>query len=477
MDQSKDPLKSSASLPVARDSEEWGAIESFLQLTYRISNVSLRGLWSVSNPTALARFERRSKDMAAIVPTVISADEIGESLRLQDICESGYPASAVGIRIHIGNLPLPSGFMDAGSDGVRKQGRGRRVFETLILRAAIGKAYLVYDVSAAGEGVIDDLSKEYDSILVKPSDPETHALKVTSASPSVVTESFLPPHAFCQTYILRDGSQLLPMFVCRFEIDTDKDEPLSLAPCQSCEQNAATIWCAADSAALCPECDESHHSVNHLTQRHIRVPINERPRPPGPCSIFADKQAELWSETLGLAISSEAQKEHFPKTVFEDIKDAYRSSVRIARRENEDLEMFKTALLSHIKAQDEAIESMDRMVKDADESCYRKVSDVLKRALSITEKRTAALLDDERRLQRKIQFAHWAEDLLTPYAHLVPPAEWLDLWLQHYRMSREVLLAKDEISREQVDPPLGAEIRIRGNLQVKDTDNPVRASS
>jgi hypothetical protein len=265
------------------------------------------------------------------------------------------------------------------------------------------------------------------------------------------------------------------LFVCRFEIDTDKDEPLSLAPCQSCEENAATVWCAADAAALCPECDETHHAVNHLTQRHIRVPINERPRPPGQCSVRPDKQAELWNEALGLAVSSDAQKEHFLTTVFEDIKDAYKSSVRVARREDEELEAFKAALITRIKAQDEAMASLDRMVKDAEENCYRRVGDILKKTLALTEQRTGALITEEKKLQTKIEFAHWAEDLLRPYAHLVPPAEWLSIWLTHYQLTRKQLLGSEfsadlgKSERELIE----TEIRLKGQLQVKDIEKVV----
>jgi hypothetical protein len=324
---------------------------------------------------------------------------------------------------------------------------------------------------------MDEVGKDYDSVLIRQPDSEIeqYPLKVTSAAPNVVTKAFLPPHAFCQTYILRDASQLLPLFVCRFEIDTDKDEPLSLAPCQSCEENAATVWCAADAAALCPECDETHHAVNHLTQRHIRVPINERPRPPGQCSVRPDKQAELWNEALGLAVSSDAQKEHFLTTVFEDIKDAYKSSVRVARREDEELEAFKAALITRIKAQDEAMASLDRMVKDAEENCYRRVGDILKKTLALTEQRTGALITEEKKLQTKIEFAHWAEDLLRPYAHLVPPAEWLSIWLTHYQLTRKQLLGSEfsadlgKSERELTE----TEIRLKGQLQVKDIEKVV----
>jgi hypothetical protein len=254
--------------------------------------------------------------------------------------------------------------------------------------------------------------------------------------------------------------------VCRFEVETDKEEQLALSPCQSCEESPATIWCAADAAALCPECDEKLHAVNHLTQRHIRVPINERSRPAGPCSVRDDKTAELWNEALGMAVCSETQKEQFSTTVFEDIRDAYRTASRAARQGDEELETMKDALLSRIKAEDETIGLMERMFADAEESCYRKIADALQKCLNLTEKRTSSLLQDEKHLQTKLHFLQWSENLLEPFAHMLPPPEWMQLWLTHYRLTREFIV-KDASPAGENDSYDG-EIKIEGKLAVKD---------
>jgi len=321
------------------------------------------------------------------------------------------------------------------------------------------------DVTTGRRSGIEELTPDYDSILIRPGphDGDMHALTVTAATPSTLSKGYLPPHTFCQSYILRNGDQVLPMFVCRFEIDTDKDEPLALIPCQNCDTNAATIWCAADSAALCPDCDEVHHSVNRLTQRHIRVPINERPREPGPCVVRADLSAELWSDNMGIAVSKETQKEHYPKTKFDDIADSYKSSIRLARREDDDFERIKESLLSRIQAQDESISLVERMFSDAEETTYRKIADALQRALTITEKKIGVLIEDEKKIQEKVQFLQWSEELLQPYAHVTAPPEWLDIWLTRYRMVRKHILTPldDENRRDE-------EIKLNGHLTVRE---------
>eukprot|EP00898_Chlorokybus_atmophyticus_P003525 jgi/Chlat1/4173/Chrsp27S04235 len=46
-----------------------------------------------------------------------------------------------------------------------------------------------------------------------------------------------------------------------------------LSMCDACHSEQAAVFCAADSAALCASCDESIHSANSLSLRHIRTPI------------------------------------------------------------------------------------------------------------------------------------------------------------------------------------------------------------
>ncbi|XP_038882861.1 B-box zinc finger protein 18-like isoform X2 [Benincasa hispida] len=41
--------------------------------------------------------------------------------------------------------------------------------------------------------------------------------------------------------------------------------------CDSCESAAATLFCAADEAALCATCDTKVHMCNKLASRHVRV--------------------------------------------------------------------------------------------------------------------------------------------------------------------------------------------------------------
>ncbi|XP_058113820.1 zinc finger protein CONSTANS-LIKE 4-like [Magnolia sinica] len=47
--------------------------------------------------------------------------------------------------------------------------------------------------------------------------------------------------------------------------------PLSAKPCDSCKSSSALLFCRADSAFLCIECDGKVHGANKLASRHERV--------------------------------------------------------------------------------------------------------------------------------------------------------------------------------------------------------------
>ena len=455
-----DDFSSTTSLPISRDSDEWGTVEAFLQLVFRSSNVSLRSLWSVSNPVILARFERRAQNLSGVVPTLIASEDLDSSVTLSSVCEKGFPDAPAGLRVQVGNMSLPGGFFDPDSQGERKVGRGRRMFEFFLVKVITGKS-LVGDAAVlrpdgTETGGIRDLPVDYDSLLLR---------NPSSNSALTVGGKYLPPHTFTQTYIVRHpNTQVLPLFVCRFEVDTDKEEQVALAPCQNCDKAAATIWCAADSAALCPECDEAHHSVNKLTLRHIRVPINERPRPNGPCAVRSHEPAQLWSEPMGIAVSLPTQAEHFPTSKFQDIKEAYTSSIRLARREDPLFASMKENMLSQIKAQDEAISSIERMFTECEETCYRKIGDSLQKTVDMSQKRTNLLLEAERELGTRIQFIQWVDQVLQPYQHVLPPTEWLQLWLKQYRLVKYHFANKPDVDISNIPPE--EDIRISGHLKI-----------
>ncbi|MCO5583754.1 hypothetical protein L7F22_037668 [Adiantum nelumboides] len=58
--------------------------------------------------------------------------------------------------------------------------------------------------------------------------------------------------------------------------------------CDACSQAAATLFCCADEAALCAECDIRVHAANKLAGKHERLPLSIH-HPPSSCDVCQEK--------------------------------------------------------------------------------------------------------------------------------------------------------------------------------------------
>ncbi|KAL8437422.1 hypothetical protein ACSSS7_001017 [Eimeria intestinalis] len=83
-------------------------------------------------------------------------------------------------------------------------------------------------------------------------------------------------------YRVKKGSQVLPSVVLEFSFVSLLIE-VSQPMCEVCELLPATLFCPADRAHLCDECDELHHSGSRLLSRHKRLPVTHSPFQFGQC--------------------------------------------------------------------------------------------------------------------------------------------------------------------------------------------------
>ena len=71
--------------------------------------------------------------------------------------------------------------------------------------------------------------------------------------------------------------------------------------CDVCESAAATLFCAADEAALCRPCDEKVHMCNKLANRHVRVGLADPSDVPR-CDICENAPAFFYCEIDGSSL-------------------------------------------------------------------------------------------------------------------------------------------------------------------------------
>uniref|UniRef100_A0A7C8ZHX1 B box-type domain-containing protein n=2 Tax=Opuntia streptacantha TaxID=393608 RepID=A0A7C8ZHX1_OPUST len=65
--------------------------------------------------------------------------------------------------------------------------------------------------------------------------------------------------------------------------------------CDVCEKQRASVFCAADEAALCEECDQRVHHANKLASKHQRLSLQHPSFKDAPlCDICQDRKALLF---------------------------------------------------------------------------------------------------------------------------------------------------------------------------------------
>ena len=418
------PFLATTCTPVPCGSADWNRVDWFMTCVYRSSSISLRSVWQISHPGLLNQFKKRSRGSSSFL-TLLSSDDLPGSVR--QICEKGITES---IKVRVGNQPLPGSHMENKKFRVRRVGAGRRLFEVVIARVAPGLSQI------SDKANIRDLPADFDSLL----------LRETEEPEDMVGEKFLAPQAFTHTYILRDGAQVLPLFVVRFEVDNEKEEELALPACESCERVAATIYCPSDDAVLCADCDAREHDPsNRIMCRHIRHPINEKNHHEIPCVLIPTENALWWDDDTGRAISDAAVKQRLAVNVdtLNSIDELYKSSVKIAKREDAFVAAIKQDLHEEIRQHSDKIKQVESEIKDANERAYGAVQAALTRVNALAEDRSKIILDSQRSLQKKLEFVQWSQVALLPFADKLPPKEWLHLWVNHYALVKKTIESAD----------------------------------
>ncbi|GBE61615.1 zinc finger containing protein [Babesia ovata] len=297
--------------PVVRDSDEWNTLEFALQLRCRSSRVTLLQAWNVTKPDAVSVFSRWVQT-TPIVEAFIDATALDRNNSTQDVCTRGFEIGSNGFKVSIGNIhcpnfPLLRSTLREGSTSDTKSGAlddkgqilppknatttnimygDRKVYEYFVCDVALGKAISASDEIEA-QRLRLTMPVEYDSIYLENNGHE-RLLDVTALSrprealasldnrhEDSFSEGVLPQFAFRREYIIYGASQILARYLIQFEFDPTAEETFALPLCDSCQNDAATIYCPSDTARICRKCDEKLHSQNKVVSRHIRVPLNQ----------------------------------------------------------------------------------------------------------------------------------------------------------------------------------------------------------
>jgi len=223
--------------PIARGSDEWIRLEYLLQLSLRSTGAKVSAIFSVAAPHLTVQFEARTAGQL-VLDSWVDTRHLGELNTLGDVCTRGFRFPPTGMIFPTGSLVLPPT-------------NASRNFEVLLCKVGVGR-YMPIEES---------------QLVSRPPLPEGYQSYYLHKGDQIDTPGYY------HEYLVLDSLQVLPCYVVQFEMGPEDAVPL----CDVCNQKPAVVYCAADSARLCHECDESTHSSNKLAARHVRVALRDAP--------------------------------------------------------------------------------------------------------------------------------------------------------------------------------------------------------
>lgn len=454
-------------VPVARRNPEWGWLEYVLRVACQSHRIRLRAGWSVANSRLAQECEQRCRNLLQLYSWVPVSDLPGNTT-VQDICKRGFHIAGGGMSFHIGNVRLPqmqtSGPNQVAPRGHNVKGRGqslpqgRRLYEFLFCRIGVGRSFLIEDPRQADSL---EIPPEYDSFFVR------HDATDDSAGEGEIP-GVLPRHVLHHEYIVRDPTQAMPLYLVHFEFDPDADEKLALPICDNCGANPALLYCEADAANLCESCDAKIHSANSISQRHIRVPINEVPgAPPGMCPDHPDTEVDEFCKecripicphcrTLGSHSMGDAAKHRCMKLI-----DAYRTELKRNRVGNPPTLGSRLEVDRRLSELDRKLAAVQQSGQIVEDQVYEHIQNAVQHGQDLAEEQVNLLLADELEAKRQLEQANWLEHFLDEGVKALPPADFLVSWLQVCK-AREEFAAFGGLNRAHTV----AGLRVEGSLRV-----------
>uniref|UniRef100_A0A0G4FGV3 B box-type domain-containing protein n=1 Tax=Chromera velia CCMP2878 TaxID=1169474 RepID=A0A0G4FGV3_9ALVE len=537
---------------LSRLSEEWGMVEYFLQLCIRSSCARLKNAWSISVPEVSSLFERRNRG-SLVLHSWVDTGALTSDNTIQDVCRRGFRVPQSGLRVSVGNLGLP-GLTSRTTDPVDPQAvacrarytAGRRMYEFILCKAGVGKSVVAADEDELKSPSFS-MPEDYDSVYIRRGGPggagcaagQQQQSSSSSSAPrpsgqggekggeglgvpnsreplmmfddlaALVGASMmggpeggqrgvLPQHVYRHDFVLFDSAQLSPEYLVQFEFDPERPEGLLAPLCDACEEQVATLFCAADAARLCDDCDELLHSQNKLTQRHVRVPVNEMTRKAEMCESHPNVPADFWcpschealcQKCLDVGSHSQGQSAlHITKLAHQGravpakhdpvaarllhssaLPPLPEPVVRVLRDAPQRLfDVFE--LVEHrrrwIAQTVAAVEDRMREVAcnslQVEDRVFALLEEALHQLQEETEKKMVVLLGDQIEVRRQMDFIDWSEGWLRHLRDTLPPADFLYAWTAHCKVREE----NSAMSPGDFDLQVPADMKLEGRVEI-----------
>ena len=255
---------------LSEDSTTFAYVEYYLRLSLNATTAKIYSAWEVSNPQLTLQFEKRCKDTLTVDAWVdvskLDAAALGASGNAEEeIMKRGFQLDphGPGHCFTVGKVAIQSEDDQSGDKAIIKR--------FLLCKVAIGRAYNASEEYASTAAVPD----QYDSFVIQKDESSDESFR----------------------YVVKDHAQILPTFLVAFRYDpSEESRSRQKVKCEACESRPAAVFCQADGANLCSECDNEMHQ-GKLTCRHVRVPLDQGPQTFSHCRHHPDKIVEFFCPT------------------------------------------------------------------------------------------------------------------------------------------------------------------------------------
>lgn len=434
---------------LSEDSSSFAYVEYFLRLSLHASTAKILSAWEVSNPQLTLQYEKRCKD-------VLTVDSWVDISRLEgpnsedDVLKRGFhfDGAGSGFKFNVGRIKM---------DDQKKDECGKVVKRFLLCKVAIGRSY--------------NAAEEYANIAVVPDGYESFFIDrdcIHIKSENCEDEPVSADSEQSYEYIIKESAQILPTFVVTCQYDPEAEgKSRQKVLCENCESCPATIFCQADSANLCDNCDRQMHNTK-LLARHPRVPLENGPQTFSYCRSHHDKIVEFFCPTcskpvcvhckmIGNHASGEASK-HKLITVAE----AFRSVSESASA----ADPLLAARKANIRAQITSIADRAKQVESNSQDIQVQLEALFQKTLAdlqaITKKKLNILKGDTIELYRQLSEIGQLEHFLQYQQTGGNATQFILDWAHHQRLKSEQHTFS--FFRQSID--VLPDIKINGTIQV-----------
>ncbi|KXS19890.1 hypothetical protein M427DRAFT_504927 [Gonapodya prolifera JEL478] len=255
--------------PIPPSSVLFSELQYSLRVELKATTAQIVTAHLVANSHAKKQFERNYSNGLTLKTWV----EVGQLKKAGlEFAPQGYTLAVGerGARFSFGRLKLDPG--NTQKNAVASS----RLHKLLLVEVAVGRARVLPKKLA--EGPLPTLPTGYTSFIVTNEGSATFE------------------------YIITKTSQVLPVCLAEVEFDPEAEKKSREKPsCDNCEATKASVYCAADNANLCSDCDSLLHAAK-LTRRHNRVSLEQNVVVFGNCQSHGDKPVEFYCHQCHLPV-------------------------------------------------------------------------------------------------------------------------------------------------------------------------------